>query len=84
MMSSDTSIEEKQKYLREEILDKNYDGDEFTLWMDKTNEKGRISIDSRMRTWTVEYRGAKRGYRGVPEDSQTWSLTFLEPFKIQH
>ena len=50
MMNSDTSIEEKQKYLREEVLEKNYDGDEFTLWMDKTNVKGRISIDSRMRT----------------------------------
>ena len=40
MLNTDTSIEDKQKYLREEILDKNYDGDEFTVWMDANSEKG--------------------------------------------
>lgn len=36
-------VEVKQRYLREEILDKGYDADKFTLWIDQTKEKGSLS-----------------------------------------
>jgi len=31
----------KQKYLREEIIEKNYDPDDFTDWMEKQKTNGK-------------------------------------------
>ena len=36
----DADIERKQRFLREEIMEKGFDADEFTRWIDKEKEKG--------------------------------------------
>lgn len=52
-------VEVKQRYLREEILDKGYDADKFTLWIDQTKEKGSLSWSSgcELENWTIEELG---------------------------
>ncbi len=37
-------LEVKQQYLREEIILKGYDADDFTLWIDKNKAKGRFIV----------------------------------------
>ena len=39
-MEDTNDIEQKQQYLREEILDKSYDIDEFSEFMSKYKENG--------------------------------------------
>jgi hypothetical protein len=45
----DADIERKQRFLREEIIDKGFDADEFTRWIDKEKVKGTQPL-SRLRT----------------------------------
>jgi len=37
----ENELEAKQAFLRTEIIEKGYDTDEFTLWIDVNYEKGR-------------------------------------------
>lgn len=42
--SEQQEMEAKQQYLREEIILKGYDADDFTLWIDKNKSKGKQSV----------------------------------------
>jgi hypothetical protein len=58
-------IERKQRFLREEIIDKGFDADEFTLWIDEGKEKGTLRV-KRLRTRRLEFAGTRRCRERVP------------------
>lgn len=39
-MLNSEDLEKKQQFLRNEIMAKGFDADDFTLWIDKEKEKG--------------------------------------------
>jgi|JFJP01.1.fsa_nt_gi hypothetical protein len=41
----DADIERKQRFLREEIMEKGFDADEFTRWIDEGKEKGTRRVN---------------------------------------
>lgn len=53
-MSSD--VEQKQKFLMDEIMRKGYDSDDFTNWMDSKKEKGSQCFHQGcyLERWTME------------------------------
>jgi hypothetical protein len=51
----DEHIERKQRFLREEIMEKGFDADQFTLWIDEKKEKGtRPSAGCDLEKWNLE------------------------------
>lgn len=48
-MENEGDIEAKQKYLCKEVMEKGFDADEFTKWIDINKEKGKVLL-MRMRT----------------------------------
>lgn len=51
-MENEADIEAKQKYLCKEVMEKGFDADEFTKWIDINKEKGNELV-MRMRARKV-------------------------------
>lgn len=55
-MQEDDDLESKQRYLRVNIMEKGFDTDHFTMWMDKNFDKGNPLHESgcEIELWTLE------------------------------
>lgn len=58
-------VEQKQKFLFNEIMRKGYDADDFTRWIDSTKEKG-MKKSHRMSPGKMDNGGIGRSCARVP------------------